>query len=272
MKKIFKLLSLLLMFVIVFSGCKKSDIEKANDEYDFNSIVPVIYQITGPTTTAASGLAAVTYSATPRGGSTFSWETIGHSAQITVLDPSSKVEIKWDQSDDDVEAKIKCIETTLGGIASEPAYLDVSLTKFKPMTFDEFLGEWSGTEVDEAGVEYPIDITFTAGTAPNTIIFPVNADGIPALMSGLFISWGEAFQAGIPPAGNLTATIDLNSGAVTIDCQYFGQTLPGPWDYWFSGEGTWEGFNKSMTISYGLQWDETCSTNYNPSSITLTKQ
>jgi hypothetical protein len=272
MKNIFRLSGLLLMFIIAFSACKKSDIEKANDEYDFNSVVPVIYQITGPTTTAASGLALVTYSATPRGGSTFKWETIGHGAAINVLDPSNKVEIKWNQSDVDIEAKIKCIETTLGGISSEPAYLDVLLTKFKPMTFDEFLGEWSGTEVDEAGVEYPINITFVAGPDPNTILFPVSDDGIPALMSGLYIGWGEAFQPEIDPGGNLYATINLNSGAIDFNCQYFGQTLPGPWDYWFSGEGTWEGFNKSMTINFGLQFDDSCSDDYNPSSITLTKQ
>lgn len=266
-----KILSLILIVAIAFSGCKKSDVEKANKDYDFNNIDPVIYGITGPSATAASGLAAVTYMATPRGGSTFTWETIGHGAEITVLSPSYKVEIKWNQSNVDVDAQVKCVERTQGGKTSEPAYIDVALSKFKPMAYEEFLGDWSGTETDEGGNTYDINLTLTAGEVENTLIFSA-VDGTPALMAALFEDWGETFQDNIAPAGNITLYIDLLTGGATFNCDYIGQTLPGPWDYWFSGEGTWEGFNKSMTVSYGLQFDDSCGDNYNASSFTLTKQ
>jgi hypothetical protein len=140
------------------------------------------------------------------------------------------------------------------------------------MEFSEFIGTWTGTETDEGGNTFDITLDLTEGTEPNTLVFHAEA-GIPALMADLFANnWGETFQDDIPPAGDIIATVNLESGAVTFECQYIGQTLPGPWDYWFSGEGTWEGFNKTMTISYGLQFDDGCVDNYNPSSVFLTKQ
>lgn len=272
MKNIFKILGLLIILAMVVTACKKSDVEKAQEDYDYNTIEPIIYGITGPTVTAASGLAPVTYMATPRGGSTYSWEVTGHGATITTLDPSYKVEILYDQSDTDKDIQVKCIETTSGGKVSDPYVLNVTITKFKPMEFEEFLGTWTGTEIDEGGNEFPLTLELTAGPGENTLIFAAT-DGIPALMSDLFANiWGETFQADIAPAGNLTATVNLQSGAVNFFCDYFGQTLPGPWDYWFSGEGTWEGFNKTMTISYALQFDDGCVDDYNPSTVTLTKQ
>lgn len=271
MKNIFKILGLLIIVAMVVTACKKSDVEKAQEDYDYNSIDPVIFSISGPVITAASGLAPVTYMATPRGGSTYTWEVIGHDATINVLDPSYKAEITFAQSDVDKNIQVKCIEKTIGGKVSEPYFLDVAITKFKPMQFDEFIGTWVGTEIDEGGNEFDITVELTAGPGENTLIFPVTG-GIPSLMSDLFINWGEAFQENIDPAGNITATINLESGAVDIYCQYIGQTLPGPWDYWFAGTGTWEGFNKTMTISYGLEFDDACDTGYNPSTIFLTKQ
>jgi hypothetical protein len=272
MKTIFKILGLLIIMAMVYTACKKSDVEKAQESYDYNNIDPIIYSITGPSVTAASGLAPVTYTATPRGGSTYTWEVNGHGATINVLDPSYSAEITFDQSDLDKEVQVICVEKTSGGKVSDPYILDVTITKFKPMTFDEFIGTWTGTEVDEGGNEFDITVELTAGPGENTLIFPATS-GIPALMSDLFANnWGETFQDNIPPGGNLTATINLESGAVDIFCQYMGQTLPGPWDYWFSGSGTWEGFNKSMSITYGLQWDDACNTDYNLSTITLTKE
>ncbi|MEN8224557.1 MAG: hypothetical protein ABFS05_04280 [Bacteroidota bacterium] len=272
MKNILKILGLLLLVAMVVTACKKSDVVKSQEDYDYNTIEPIIYAISGPAITAASGLAPVTYTATPRGGSSYSWEVIGHGASINVLDPSFEAEITFDQSDVDKTVQVKCIETSASGKVSDPYIMSVDLTKFKPMTFDEFLGTWTGVETDEGGNTYDITVELTAGPDENTLIFPVDGDGIPSLMSGLFLGWGEAFQTSIEPQGNIIATINLQSGAVDIFCQYIGQTLPGPWDYNFSGEGTWEGFNKSMTINFALQWDDNCDANYNPSTITLTKQ
>jgi hypothetical protein len=197
---------------------------------------------------------------------------VGHGATIDVQSPSYKALITFDQSDLDKKVMVICQETTSGGMVSPEDTLEVQITKFKPMEFEEFIGTWSGVEVDGSGTEFDITVELTAGPGEYTVIFPATA-GIPSLMSDLFANnWGETFQESIAPGGNLTATINLESGAVDIFCQYMGQTLPGPWDYWFAGSGTWEGFNKSMTITYGLQWDDACDTDYNLSTITLTKQ
>ena len=272
MKNIFKILGLLIIVAMVVTACQKSDVEKSQEDYDYNTIEPIIYSISGPTITAASGLAPVTYIATPRGGSSYTWEVVGHGATIGVQDPSYKANITFNQSDEDKTIMVICQETTSGGKVSPKDTLEVQITKFKPMEFEEFIGTWSGVEVDGGGNEFDITVELTAGTAENTLIFPATA-GIPSLMSDLFANnWGETFQESIAPAGNIVATINLESGAVDIFCQYMGQTLPGPWDYWFAGSGTWEGFNKTMTITYGLQWDDACDTDYNLSTITLTKQ
>ncbi|MCD4678954.1 MAG: hypothetical protein K8S00_01075 [Bacteroidales bacterium] len=271
MKKIFYLLGSLLLVLMVFSACKKSPVQIANDDYDYNSIKPVIFDIDGPSGTAASGLAAVTYMVTPRGGSTYKWEVVGHGATITPGNPSYTAEILFNQSDVDVTAQVKVTETTQGGITSEPISMDVALAKFKPMDFNEFVGQWVGTETDGGGVDHPVDVTVTGDETSGTITFPCIA-GTPTMMGPLFEGWGELFQPGIGNEGNVIVNIDLLTGGVTISCQYMGQTLPGPWDYWFAGAGTWEGFNKSMTFSYGLQWDDACGDDYNYSTMVITKQ
>lgn len=271
MKKIIYLIGSLLLVLMVFSACKKQEVQKANDDFDFSSITPKIFEIKGPTATAASGLAAVTYTATPRGGSTWHWEVIGHGATITPHSPSFKADILFDQSDVDVMAYVIVTETTQGGIKSPPDTLEVALAKFKPMEFNEFIGDWAGTETDGDGIDHAVAFTVTEGTEENTIVFPCD-NGTPSLMAALFEGWGETFQSGFGNEGKVIMKIDLLTGAVSISCQYMGQTLPGPWDYWISGEGTWEGFNKSMTFYYGLQFDDSCSDDYNYSKMVITKQ
>jgi hypothetical protein len=271
MKKIFYLLGSLLLVLMVISGCKKSEVTKASEDYNYNGIKPIIFDLNGPAATAASGLAAVKYSCTPRGGSVFTWEVTGHGATITVGNPSYTCEILFDQSNVDVTATVTVVETTSGGMKSEPKTMDVALAKFKPMTWDDFVGDWEGTETDGDGNDHAVAFTISKGTDENTIVFPVDA-GLPSLMKWLFEGWGETFQAGFGNEGRVIMQLDLLTGAVTIDCQYWGQTLPGPYDYWIDGSGTWEGFNQSMTFNYGMHWDDACDTDYNPSSMTITKK
>ncbi len=272
MKKIFYLLGSLLLVLMVFSTCKKSEVQKANDDYDFNGMVPIVLVIDGPEITAASGLATLDYSVPYRGGSTWNWEVVGYGATVTVGSPSNSVEIMFAQSDLDTVAQIKVIETTSGGVSSVPKILDVELKKFKPMTWDEFVGDWAGTEADGDSVVTNVAFSITKGADENTIVIPC-INGTPSLMGPLFQGWGELFQGGFGQEGRVILELDLNSGAVTISCQYWGQTLPGPYDYWILGEGTWEGINQSMTFGYGIQWDDACDGDgYNYSSMTITKQ
>ena len=165
----------------------------------------------------------------------------------------------------DVTATIKVVETTQGGKVSEPVTYTVALKKFKAMAIGEFLGTWTGTEKG-----LPITLTAVAGGASSIKLMPTN--GIPALMGPLFIGWGEAFQPGaaLAPNGAITVDLNLNTGGVSIK-HYWGQTLPGPYDYWISGTGLWSGVDRSMTIDYVLHWAPGYATNYNPSKLIVTK-
>lgn len=264
-KHILNLLSIFMVLIFIFStSCKE-------EEYDFDNINPkLINGISGVSETYASGLAPVTFNVDGRGGSSFVWAVNGSGATITQNDEVYEAYITFDQSDIDLEATVSCTETTAGGVTSETVTKTVALYKFKAMAFDEFLGEWVGTETDGAET-WDVSIIATAGAEENTIVFSAT-DGIPALMGPLFTGWGETFQPGFGNEGNIIITLDLSTGGVNILGQYFGQTLPGPWDYWFSGTGSWEGINRTMTIDYGLHWDDTYSTFYNASTVTLSKQ
>lgn len=254
----------MVLMLIFVTSCKEED-------YDFDSINPeLINGISGVSETYASGLAPVTFNVDGRGGSSFVWSVTGSGVTITQDDKVYEAYITFDQSDVDLEAIISCTETTAGGVTSETVTKTVTLYKFQAMAFEEFLGEWVGTETD-GNDTWDVTIVATAGAEENTIVFSAT-DGIPALMSPLFTGWGETFQAGFGNEGNIVITLDLNTGGANIIGQYFGQTLPGPWDYWFDGTGSWEGINRTMIINYALQFDDTYSDNYNASTVTLSKQ
>lgn len=92
---------------------------------------------------------------------------------------------------------------------------------------------------------------------------------ITGIYSELFNDfWGEVFQGGFGNEG-LVLMIDNGDGTVTIPCQYMGQTLPGPWDYWISGTGTYSSCDETLDLAFGLQFDDTCTTNYGATTLSL---
>ncbi len=258
-KNIFYSLGVLLAFALVFTSCDKED------DYDFDNYTPIIVGgVNGPAGGFASGLAPLTYSVVYRGGSTYNWSVSGIGATIEQGDYPGIALITFDQSDVDVDAVVSVTETTMGGKTSDAITYDVALKKFKAMTIDEFLGGWTGTENGEA-----ITLTAVAGPDNSSITF-MPTDGLPALMAPLFTGWGERFQAGFAPAGAITVYLDLNTGGAWME-DYWGQTLPGPYDYWISGDGLWSGVDRSLNIDYVLHWAPGYATNYNPSTLSVTK-
>lgn len=224
--------------------------------------------ISGPELTYASGLEAVEYSVVGRGGSSFLWTVTGYGATITPVAGTFKANILFDQSNDDTVATITCIETTMGGISSEAVTLDVELKKFKPILFDDFLAQWTGTEEDGNG----LDFTFTEGTETNTVVIPAGQ-----LFNGTLVdSWGEHWVSGFGNEGSVNVELNLNNGYVTIPGQFWGRSDTdagdGPWDYYIIGEGSWEGFNETMTITYHFNFDESQSDDYLVYTTVLTKQ
>ncbi|WP_346857104.1 hypothetical protein [uncultured Draconibacterium sp.] len=272
MKKSIFFTIVILAVVSMLNSCTTPPMEAAQESYDYDAIIPKIFAVDGPTQTAASGLAPVRYvTSTRRGGSTLTWTVTGHGATITAVEGDAfAIDILFDQSDVDVDdVQVTCVETTMGGVSSDPFVVLVDLKKFKPMSFDQFLGDWSFVETVDGEEVATGTVTITDGGG-GTLKLPA-VDGIPTLMSHIFLGWGESFQAGHGNDGAVYITPNLASGAVAINGQYWGQTLPGPYDYWIHGDGNWEGINQTMTLSYGIDWDDSYSDSWTASVMVLTK-
>ncbi len=162
MKKIFGIISIFLVFLLVFTACKKTDLEKAREDYDFSSFVPVISEIDGPTFVVRTQ--QMEYSVFPRGGSTFQWTA--ENAILHAIDgTTAKVEIEFDQAVDSVV--VTCVETTSEGVKSQTATLTVEVGPYCELDINVFVGAF---DCDEEGYGvYPCNFTLD-GTVSNRIL------------------------------------------------------------------------------------------------------
>jgi hypothetical protein len=118
-------------------------------------------------------------------------------------------------------------------------------------------------------------VDIVAGVGANDIILKANA-GIPAVMSGVFIGWGETFVTGVEPVGDISITVNPN-GSLSIPWKYWGIT-DYDYEYWFWGSGTqtWSGCGAAPTMKFDLNLDwngNAASPSSNrKNSVTLTKQ
>ncbi|TFH39691.1 MAG: hypothetical protein E4G95_00405 [Bacteroidia bacterium] len=268
--RLFRYISFLMVTAMFFvASCQKTDIEQANDEYNFNKIVPVVQGITGPsnaTQTFSENYSASYY----RGGSTWSWSAVGATITSTSEDTRT-VQLTFTSFG---EATVTVTETTMGGITSDPFDKVIAVAEFCPMTRDDFLGTWTGTEAGSTASD--LTITFIAGSAANEIVAKATA-GIPAFLGGVFTGWGEVFQADYEPVGDISIFVNAN-GSLSIPWTYWGQTLPGPYDYWYWGNGTmvWSGCGAAPTLRFDINLDYNGNAG-SPSSnrkntVSLTKQ
>lgn len=251
--------------IFIFSACTKSDINKANDDYDWSKVQPKIFGFSGPSSGAASGLAPLTYKVNPRGGSSYTFEVIDHGATIVIDEEWPQIAyVTWDQSGVAVDCQITVYETTSAGLVSEKDTIDVSLGPFCPKVAGDFVGSWTGTETGDSEVA-PLNVTFVAGTGDQVIGEAIA--GIPVFLSTVFTGWGEVFQDGFGNEGDITININLLTGAVTLPMEYWGQTLPGPWNYDVHGGGSWSGCG-SHTMSFNVLMD---ASGWNESQVEITK-
>ena len=265
--KVFRYISFFAALALIISACE-SDIQKANAEYDFSKVIPVVQGINGPSN------ATQTFSETYeigyyRGGSTWSWSTTGATITSTSADTRT-VEVLFTDAG---RASITVTETTLGGVTSEPYTDSVTVAEFCPMTRDDFLGTWTGTETGSSD-NPSLSVTFIAGAAANEIVAEATA-GIPAFLGGVFTGWGETFQAGFGAEGDITLVINEN-GSISIGetLTYWGQTLPGPYDYWYNGGGLWSGCGAAPTMdfTFNLDWNGNGTSANRSNEVSLTKQ
>lgn len=268
MKKIIYSLVLLIAISLIFVSCEE---DKGN--FDYANYEPVLVgSINGAAVTYASGLAPSIYSVVHRGGSTYAWTVTGADATIVQEEQyQSFANITFAESPIDIPGVvISCTETTANGAVSNTLTKTVNLLKFKPMTWDQFVGTWSGTEDDGDG---PLVTSFNIVKGDeNTIVLKSPSAGVPAVMRPLFTGWGETFDAGEGAAGDAIISLNLLTGAANFECHYLGSTEGGVWNYWVYGSGTWNGFTETITIEFALDFDGGCDRNYNASTLILTKE
>ena len=256
----YRILSIFGLFVagaFLFSACTKSDIVKSQESYDWSKVQPKIMNFAGPSLVSASGQVASNYSVAGRGGSSYEFTAHNWGADI-VVDPTFnfKVSITWNQASADTMALLTVVETTHAGVKSDPDTLEVTLDAFCPMTIDDFVSaSWTGTETGDSVID-PFTVSFEKGTGD--VIIAKASGGIPAFLSQVFTGWGESFQAGFGNEGDIHLTIGALDGSISGTGVYWGQTLPGPYDYWQVVGGNWNGCGASphMSISYGLDWSD----------------
>ncbi len=132
-----------------------------------------------------------------------------------------------------------------------------------PQPLDATLFEGSYSEVSEDNPNGLTNITnVTLGMGENELI----VEGVYGDLFALF--WGETFQPGFGNEGLVTIVLN-EDGSVTIPEQYMGQTLPGPYDYWINGNGSFNLCEKTITLSFALQFDDTFSDDYQASTVVI---
>jgi hypothetical protein len=234
----------LVLAVLLFSTCEKTPIEKAQDAYDASMVVPAVLSASGPTLALQTKTYnfSVTYY---RAGSTWAWSAVDATVQSVSTDTRTAT-ILFDKKPANDTALVKITETTVGGTTSAEKIMKVKVDPFCPVTINDLVGTWNVVETGS----YPRTsvAVVVAGTGADEIIVK-SAAGIPGLLGGIFLDWGEAFQATVAPGGDITLHVNLDNGSVTVPFAYWGQTLPGPYDYWYFGAGTWDGCGATPKIS-----------------------
>jgi hypothetical protein len=242
----------LLMVVSLFDSCTTPPMEAAQEAYNYDAIVPKVLNGIQGTAVAFQTTTADYTIDYYRGGSTWNWSAEGATVK-SVSEDSRTATIEYPT---DGTAKITVTETTQGGVTSDPATLDVTVNAFCPWTADDFVGTWVG--VESVGGDDNEDITFVITKIDaNTISINADQDGYPGLLQSVYKGWGETFQAGFGLEGDIHVTLGLGDGSLSLNPgEYWGQTLPGPYDYWYVGSGNWDGCASSISLNFEMHWDD----------------
>jgi hypothetical protein len=211
MKKIIVGLSAIaLSLVLIISSCTTPPIEAAQEAYDYNAIIPKVLGISGPTSTIGHGLSEfpVEYSASYfRGGSSLEWSASGGATILEVIDDGSfkgrKAKIVFPQVSEATTVTVTVVETTLGGVNSEPLTFEVDLSPYCPLDLDEFVGEYTVDDGADSGV-------CTISRDPADPLF------------GLIISGPLSYWTGDGNGGSLKIKLDGCTNSVTYASQATG--------------------------------------------------
>lgn len=236
----------------MFNSCTTPPMEAAQDAYNYDAIIPkVLNGIQG--TAVAFQTTSATYTIDYyRGGSKWNWSAEGATVK-SVSEDTRTVTIEYPTAGN---AKIIVTETTLGGVTSEASELAVTVNAFCPWTADDYVGTWVGTESVNDGDDEAITVTISK-IDDTTIRINADGDSYPGLLQSVYKGWGETFQAGFGNEGAIDLTLGLGDGTISMETgTWWGQTLPGPYDYWYIGSGNWDGCTSTITLHFEMHWDE----------------
>jgi len=210
-----------------------------------------VISISGPDVGVASGAGTMNYSVAHDDGATYAWSVVDHTATVTP-DASGGAAITWDLSATDKTVGVSCVKT-FKGLESVPATFSTDLIGYVAKTIGDFVGTFSGDESGGGTTTF----TTVAGTEADELIFPVGGSGFPALFVKTLTDWGEHFQAGYGNDGNIIVTMNMTTGAVTIEEQYWGVTDWGlgedpDYVYNIKGEGYWDGKDMTIHLNYNF--------------------
>jgi len=230
-------------------GGKKS--EPATKEV---MVSPFVITVSGPDEAVASGAWTSVFSTPHDVGATYAWSVIGATGTLTDNNDGT-ADVLWDLSATDIAGVgIRCVKTYVG-LQSVPDTAYIDLFGYVAKTRDDFIGTFSG---DESGGGTTTFST-SAGTEADELVFQVDGlTHLPALYVPIFVGWGEYFVTDYGNNGNIIVTMDMTSGAVTIDLQDWGVTNWGEgedpvYHYMVSGTGWWNGQDMTFHLVYDFR-------------------
>ncbi len=125
--KALSLLGIFVAFLFLFSACEKSEIEKAQEDYDYDKIIPMILGKSGPANVMRTYTG--TFQVANRGGSVFTWNIEGADLK-PYADFTYKTQVFFPSFNNDEDVIITVYETTKGGLVSETDTLKATVTPF----------------------------------------------------------------------------------------------------------------------------------------------
>ncbi|MFA5648229.1 MAG: hypothetical protein WC951_07940 [Bacteroidales bacterium] len=253
-KQYFWIILIISSLAISLSSCKEEDV------YDYDSIEPIIFDITGDMVATAHGNEAYpfTYSVPQRGGSSYVWIVGGKGGGEVVQDETypSIAYITFNHSSVPTSAVVTVIETTCGGKVSEPFSKEIELLGFCPYNMGEYVGNYYGTQ---PGDHAPL-VKFEAVDGLNII---------RAYDLAYFINLGGEEWT----EGDGSCLIEFGCGdIVTIPPQWIGDSNY-PDSYGIYGNGTVDPETKKISLDYVIcyGWKGSSGVDYAEISTVLTK-
>lgn len=179
----------------------------------------------------------------------YQWSIIAGTNGTLSATTGNEISISSTQQATDDVVTVQLVYTP-DGFASETFTIDVFVS-----AFCDFDGPTWHNKV-ASGSDGCWGLSF-GGSVPTvldgtTLTFGADGNGNPTAFNNLFAGWGETFQPGFGNEGDVIAVMGDDGITFTIEPQYMGQTLPGPYDYWFRAEGVFDQCTNTIKL---VTWD-----------------